>query len=168
PSTLKDRGTAHTTEMPGLFGMEACETHMVFRRRLPGWLQVLLPPRLKVVSTESAGQYFGQVKYLPGTDHFSTVKPDSLTHPSHEFLETFPRRFRGFLVDLAQETDPSSLQSVAAVKVTEPAIRVSEYFAEQRQIIDHHVARFVPRADAEAALDRFVGANRRGYFIVSG
>jgi pimeloyl-ACP methyl ester carboxylesterase len=96
-SRFKDLVNARESEMPGLFGMEACETRMVFRKNLPGFLRVVLPPRLKLVSTESAGQYFGQVKYLPDTDHFSSVKPNALTHPSHEFLETFLRRFRSFV-----------------------------------------------------------------------
>jgi hypothetical protein len=75
--------------MPGLFGMEAAEHHMVFRTRIPKLIRWLLPPKHRVVSTLSAGQYFGAVKILPGTDHFSIVKPNSIHHPGHEFIVDF-------------------------------------------------------------------------------
>lgn len=90
---FKDLVNARATRLPGLFGMEACENKMVFRNRLWGPLRMLLPPRWKVVSTLSAGQYFGEVKVLRDTDHFSSVKPDSPNHPAHEFLVTFEREF---------------------------------------------------------------------------
>jgi hypothetical protein len=79
--------------MPRLFGMEACENKMILRDSIPRWIRWALPPRWKVVTTLSAGQYFGSVKELRNTDHFSTVKPSSFEHPSHEFLVTFVRRF---------------------------------------------------------------------------
>jgi pimeloyl-ACP methyl ester carboxylesterase len=80
--------------MPGLIGAEAAEAQMVFRDRIPHWIRRLLPTRARVVSSLSAGQYFGSVKILPGTDHFSAVKPTGLDHPSHEFLVDFILRFR--------------------------------------------------------------------------
>jgi pimeloyl-ACP methyl ester carboxylesterase len=81
-------------EMPGLFGREAAEHHMIGRRRIPKFLRWLFPPRNTVVNKVSAGQYFGQVRPIPGTDHFSIVKPDGLDHPSHTFLV-------GFMADFA-------------------------------------------------------------------
>jgi pimeloyl-ACP methyl ester carboxylesterase len=90
---FKDLVNERATRLPGLFGMEACENKMVFRNRLWPLLRMFLPPRLKVVSTLSAGQYFGEVKVLRETDHFSSVKPDSVNHPAHEFLVTFEREF---------------------------------------------------------------------------
>lgn len=89
--------------MPGLFGMEACESKMIFRDRVPPWVRRLLPNRLKVVNTLSAGQYFGEVKVLRDTDHFSTVKPYTHAHPSHEFLVTFFQRFQEFLAERSVE-----------------------------------------------------------------
>ena len=86
-----------------------------------GLIRWLLPNRLKVVTTESAGQYFGQVKYLAGTDHFSSVKPDRLTHPSHEFLETFVRRFRQFLE--ARHPSPQRSPVAVAAAARQPASR---------------------------------------------
>ena len=80
--------------MPGLFGMEACENKMVLRSRLPAFLRSFLPPRLKVVTAHSAGQYFGEIKTLRDTDHCTAVKPTSLQHPSHEFLINFMQGFR--------------------------------------------------------------------------
>lgn len=90
---FRDLVNERATRLPGLFGMEACENKMVFRNRLWQPLRMLLPARLKVVSTLSAGQYFGEVKVLRDTDHFSSVKPDSVNHPAHEFLVTFEREF---------------------------------------------------------------------------
>ena len=99
--------------MPGLFGMEAAEHTMIYRNRIPGWIRWLLPPRLKVVTTLSAGQYFGEVKILPGTNHFTAVKPDSVNHPAHEFLVNFTIEFRVasdkfHLSTTAREPAPSS------------------------------------------------------------
>lgn len=91
---FRDLVNDRAEQMPGLFGMEASENKMIFRDRIPAVIRWLLPPRLKVVTTLSAGQYFGEVKVLRGTDHFTTVKPDSLHHPSHEFLVNFQLEFR--------------------------------------------------------------------------
>jgi pimeloyl-ACP methyl ester carboxylesterase len=89
--------------MPGLFGMEASESKMIVRGWLPRWLRWLLPNRQKVVTALSAGQYFREVKVLRDTDHFSTVKPDGLHHPAHEFLVTFVIQFRKFLAERSQQ-----------------------------------------------------------------
>ena len=94
---FRDLVNERQRRMPGLFGKEACEHKMVFRDWLPRWLTRFLPNRLKVVTTVSAGQYFGEVKTLRDTDHFSTVKPNSFTHPSHEFLALFFVEFRQFM-----------------------------------------------------------------------
>jgi hypothetical protein len=94
---FRDLVNQRSTQMPGLYGVEACETKFIYREWIPRWMRWVVPNRLKVVSTLSAGQYFGEVKYLRNTDHFSTVKPDSIHHPSHEFLVTFYADFRKFL-----------------------------------------------------------------------
>jgi len=44
-----------------------------------------------VVEKESAARYFAPARQLPGTDHFSSVKPDNPDHPAHVFLCTFLR-----------------------------------------------------------------------------
>jgi tetratricopeptide (TPR) repeat protein/pimeloyl-ACP methyl ester carboxylesterase len=75
--------------MPCLFGTEACESEIIFRKKIPKWLRWLLPKRLKVVNTISAGQYFGAVTTIAPSDHFSIVKPSKLTDKSHEFLVNF-------------------------------------------------------------------------------
>ena len=80
--------------MPYLVGAEACENKMVFRKSIPRLLRWMVPPSWKVVSTLSAGQYFGSVKALRDTDHFSTVKPNGFDAPAHEFLVTFMARAR--------------------------------------------------------------------------
>jgi hypothetical protein len=174
-SRFKELTDSRAADFPGLFGMEACETQMVFRRSLPKFVKWFIPNRLRVVTAESAGQYFGQVKYLPGTDHFSSVKPDSLTHPSHEFLETFFRRFNAFLAGL-----PPQQNRAPQVTVGEPSSGIvrqpratdaafwDRYLDSQRSLIDEHRQRFVGRSDVDAALVRFLKRNIRGCFILVG
>ncbi len=41
------------------------------------------------MTEESAGRYFGAPVLLRNTNHFTCVKPDSLTHPAHELLVDF-------------------------------------------------------------------------------
>lgn len=85
--------------MPLLFGMEACEHKLIFRDSVLRWLLLLAPNRGKIVTKLSAGCYFGRVTEIPGTDHFSIVKPDGFHHPSHDFLVTFHNRFTTFLIE---------------------------------------------------------------------
>lgn len=54
-------------KIPGLQGVEASENHFILHRT---WL----PDRLYVVPAESAGRYFGSLKILRNTDHFSSCK----------------------------------------------------------------------------------------------
>ncbi len=68
--------------IPGLRGVEAYENHFVIRRK---WLR----PITHVVDEQSAGRYFGAARLLRNTDHFSAVKPDSISHPAHELLVDF-------------------------------------------------------------------------------
>src|SRR5207247_8670300 len=62
--------------IPRIKGAEACENHFIFRRKY-------LPPLPRVVTKESAGLYFGRTTVLPDTDHFTSVKPDSRSHPAY-------------------------------------------------------------------------------------
>ena len=111
---FRDLVNRRAEEMPGLFGMEAAENKMIFRDRIPAPMRWLFPPRRKVVSTLSAGQYFGEVKVLPGTDHFSAVKPSGLNHPSHEFLVTFLAEFRRVSASRPKATPASELRPSAS------------------------------------------------------
>ncbi len=64
-----------------------------------------------MVEKDSAGRYF-KVVMLRDTDHFSTVKPTSKSHPSHELLVLFWQRHYGpclapslkMLLDVSKET----------------------------------------------------------------
>lgn len=59
---------------------EACEQHFIVHfKYLPFWVH-------RVVSKESAFAYGGYDRILPGTNHFTIVKPNSDQHPSHQFL----------------------------------------------------------------------------------
>jgi predicted ATPase/Tfp pilus assembly protein PilF len=110
--------------MPGLDGAEAAESQMILRSRLPRWLRLVLPSRLKVVNTLSAGQYFGDVTILPNTDHFSAVKPNSSSHPSHIFLVTFFAHFQRFL--RARATDMAHQPHLRGSSQRAPAQPVAE------------------------------------------
>jgi hypothetical protein len=127
-----------------LFGMEACESKMIFRENVPKAIRVFLPPRWVVVTTESAGQYFQAVTKLPDTDHFSTVKPDGLTHPSHEFLE---RVFREFRSELARSGAPGS---TAPASPSTPAKEAADVAGSAAGL--GHV-----RNNLQASLTSFVG-----------
>jgi hypothetical protein len=107
-SRFRDLVNRRMELMPRLYGVEACETKFILREKIPQQIRRLLPNRLKVVNTLSAGQYFGDLKFIRDTDHFSIVKPDGPEHPSHEFLVTFLSGFQKFL----QENRPSSAHMV--------------------------------------------------------
>ena len=80
----------HKKRLPAFTGIEGVENHFILHPK-PGWFpQLGLKP---IVSEDSAGRYFGQAKLLPGTDHLSIAKPDSLTHPSHALLVDFLEEF---------------------------------------------------------------------------
>ena len=69
----------------GLVGVEAIEHQAIFHMPWCSWLKT-------IVSKESAARYFGYAQTLPRTNHFTVVKPDSLNHPSHQFLVDFYTR----------------------------------------------------------------------------
>lgn len=63
------------------WGAEAIEHHYSGRIRLP-----CIPV---VVPKHSAARYFGNRRVIPNTSHSTIAKPDSIAHPSHEFLVDF-------------------------------------------------------------------------------
>lgn len=67
-------------KIPNLSGVEAIENHFIVR-----WMGLFSKEVL--VKEESAARYFGSPKRLANTDHFTTVKPDGDTHPSHVLLK---------------------------------------------------------------------------------
>ena len=69
-------------QIPKLRGVEAYENHFILHSRF-------FPNRQVVVTEESAGRYFGAPVLLRNTNHFSSVKPDGITHPAHELLVDF-------------------------------------------------------------------------------
>jgi hypothetical protein len=106
-----------TKALPRLTGVEAYEHYFILRKQwLPKWFEPWLPNRRKLVSALSAGRYFGAPRLLEGTDHFSAVKPDSLSHPAHRLLV-------GFVV---KELKAILVQSSAG-KATE---EVNEYYPD--------------------------------------
>jgi len=132
--------------MPRLFGMEACENKMIFRESLPKWIRWLLPNRLKLVTTLSAGQYFGEVKTLPDTDHFSTVKPSGFHHPSHEFLVTFMLRFREMQAEHCRELPPKEPDDQLTKAIEK---RLSDLWKRVRHVPDVTEALQGARSDDE-------------------
>jgi len=63
-------------KIPGLIGVEAIENHSLIGRKL-------------LVEEKSGARYFGSPTRLANTNHFETVKPNSVRHPSHIFLRDF-------------------------------------------------------------------------------
>jgi len=116
------------TLMPRLYGLEACETRMILRNWLPNPVQKLLSNRLRVVSADSASPYFGEVKKLSNTDHFSIVKPNDQSHPSHEFLVTFMGKFREHL---------RALEGMQAAARRKPFIEIPAFSESQSSISPH-------------------------------
>jgi hypothetical protein len=80
-ATASEAGVFH------MIGAEAVENHFIIHRKY-------LPDKTFVVPEDSGSRYFGSPNYLRNTDHFSTVKPDGVNHPGHQFLVTFYERFK--------------------------------------------------------------------------
>jgi hypothetical protein len=74
-----------TRRVPHLIGAEAYENRFVLHRK---WLPRFLD---SVVEKESAARYFAPARQLPGTDHFTIVKPQGPNHPAHLFPCAFLR-----------------------------------------------------------------------------
>lgn len=91
-------------QIPQLIGKEACENHFVLRAK---WL----PPAEALVPGGSAGRYFGRVRMLPDTDHFSCVKPDGSDHPACLFLG-----------DVCTEVEKAQVSPVTKPVVTAPLV----------------------------------------------
>ncbi len=73
--------------IPGLMGSEAIENHFIVR-----WMGIF--GRKVLVEERSAGRYFGNPVKLAGTDHFTCVKPDNDSHPSHTWLKFHWNKFK--------------------------------------------------------------------------
>lgn len=70
--------------IPKLIGTEAVENHFVAH-----WKWCPIFSRTILVDEESGARYFGSVTVLPGTDHFTSVKPCDAEHPAYTFLLDF-------------------------------------------------------------------------------
>jgi tetratricopeptide (TPR) repeat protein len=99
--------------IPCLRGVEALENHLIF----PRWLGLLR--KEVIVEAESAGRYFAEPDRLPGTDHFSAVKPRRVDHPVHVLLRDF------FMSDFDRPCE-SAQQVAEAKKALEERLRRTE------------------------------------------
>lgn len=77
----------HQQRLPHLKGVEFYENRFVYRHPYLSLLPFF--NHNFVVTKESAGRYFGAPRLLADTDHFSTVKPNSVNHPAHQYLVDF-------------------------------------------------------------------------------
>jgi hypothetical protein len=100
-----------------LSGSEACEHYFLLHGKYP--------PMAPLVNQESAGRYFGPVRMLPKTDHFSCVKPDNDEHPAYQFLYDFVRTFERDVRPHVQTADAfQNTQATTGVITTdEPVCR---------------------------------------------
>jgi len=114
-----------------LLGAEATENKFIVRGDLPRWLTMFLPNTWKVVDKLSAGQYFGAVRTLADTDHFSTVKPDSVDHPAHLFLAAFWKRMTDAWGTRVAAVPPAPADRLPAdpPRLDDPALEVAAMIA---------------------------------------
>jgi hypothetical protein len=149
--------------IPHLLGVEAYENHFVFHRKF-------LPDRRLVVDKDSAGRYFAPPHQLAGTDHFTSVKPDSERHPAHELLVDFCadcERYQRSHSD--PDSGPSSgSRATSAKENTAVPSTVASLIRDFRDYIDDKTSGFVGRRFLFDALDRFCNSHPRGYFIIRG
>lgn len=103
--------------IPNIAGVEAYENHFIIHRK---WLR----DTNFVVTEESAGRYFGAPKLLRNTDHFSTVKPDSESHPGYELLADFLQQDFNRLIERVEKEHGQSrvegLESPATARTPIP------------------------------------------------
>jgi hypothetical protein len=100
--------------LTNLIGKELCEHRFMVYHPWLGPLSKWWFPR--IVSEESAGRYWPPSVKIPGTNHSTIVKPDSLRHDSH-------LRLRDFYVEAEKDLPLVSAQSppVAIVSASTPA-----------------------------------------------
>ena len=84
------RDLLNDKKIPHLFGTEAYENHFIIHKKF-------LPDKIRVVTKESAGRYFGAPVLLRNTNHFSAVKPNDFDHPAHELLLDFWQKHGQYL-----------------------------------------------------------------------
>ena len=77
-SRFSDMVYKKSEHIPHLIGREACENHMVLRRKIFGRFNRFIPPIRRVVEPASAWKYFGQGRMLPDTDHSAHLKATRL------------------------------------------------------------------------------------------
>ena len=92
--------------IPQLFGREACEHHHIVH---PPPLLSFLTPERRIVDRNSAGRYWLPAEMLPGTDHFTIVKPPSQESESHAFLRIAYRTFHDEYGGVAVRTGPAMI-----------------------------------------------------------
>lgn len=91
--------------IPRLVGIDAFENKFV--------VQGFLWNSTHVVSATDSASYFGAYKILPNTDHFSIVKPTSLSHPSHQLLYDFyETRFKPVAISAQSPSKPPAIPAI--------------------------------------------------------
>jgi hypothetical protein len=142
--------------IPNLVGVEAYENHFIFHRK---WL----PDRSVVVPKESAGRYFDAPKLLPGTNHFTSVKPTSRKHPTYELLADFFEQHFGTSSAQSLQNYPSKLSFVFERNPQYPTLRfsVANDSATPVQIINIHVFKVASLKDDHGLIDHLMGPRVR-------
>jgi hypothetical protein len=144
------KNLVHRKQIPELLGVEAYENHFIVHRRF-------LPDRYIVVGKESAGRYFDEPILLRNTNHFTSVKPDSLRHPAHELLVDFMLAHFSARA-LATRSSPPPIQA-ASTEVASPSWKLAG-----EDNAPHFSIPALPEIDAsELSDDRFFG--REGMLV---
>jgi Tol biopolymer transport system component/pimeloyl-ACP methyl ester carboxylesterase len=105
-----------TRAIPRFDGSEAAENHFIIHRRF-------LPDKTYLVTPESACVYFNSRRILPGTDHFTAVKPTDAKAQSHQLLQEFYNAY--FLSEPPKQAPHSYASTVLLNKQRLGAVAVS-------------------------------------------
>jgi hypothetical protein len=141
--------------------------------------------RLAYESWQKSGRpqvmiYFNQKPYPPPQTEEEVVQSGWLV----EFKKTFPKEglwwpykgaanfekvLRNHLSNFVRTELPAVPAKISPEKLEatpRAAGRPPDYFAVQSDIVEKHARLFVGRSDAQKAFERFLGTQRRGYFIL--
>jgi tetratricopeptide (TPR) repeat protein len=139
---VRFRALVHEKRIPNLFGIEAYENHFIIHRK---WL----PNTMVMVTENSAAHYFGPPILLRATDHFTSVKPTDINHPSHELVVDF------FSSNFANPNHPTGISLDSLIPVD--ADEVNRHFVGRediRQVINESLQALEPSLPLTNDADR--------------
>lgn len=110
---------------PLILGVEAVEHHPLFST---GFLPSSRKP---VVTADSASRYFGGERMIPGTNHITVAKPDTIEHDSHRFLVHFFQTQYLPATELAQTGPLSLVKNDGRYRISAEALALFDVYEPQ-------------------------------------